>query len=655
MIASRVFSIATRLLFTILLLTGFLKATTLVNAQALESFQFDNFTVGSPKIAGMPFPVTITAYDQGGQFLSTFNQSITLSDTTDTIYPTTTGNFSNGTWSGHIYITQATQNTAITASYNSAMGMSNPFIVEPDRRIKFLSIISGNNQTGIVGNQLPTALRMRVIDPYNNPISNIGVNFAITSVPPNSLSHSLSNTSSTSNVNGEAQTLLTLGRKSGTYIVSGTLTTGITNAVHFYETAVAAPLMSIDITPAVAVIPGGSFLPFLAQGYDQYANVVPLSSVLWSVQNGGGTIDSTGVFYAGTSLGTYLNTVRAVSGNIGSTASVTIVGSSGEGTATGSSPLPTPIQEPTPTPVPLQEGVLYDVQIDPGVISALRNIRIPIIAEGVDIFGNRVPGVTYDFQVEGGLGDLTRTGPGSALLTTGETGLGAIRVTATQGDITITQRLIGSIGNGINRRLVIQDIPSPQQVGVPFTISIAAKDSADNFVTDYEGPIVLADTTNTIDPATVQPSAEGIWYVQAVITLAHPEVTLTAAGDGMVGVSNIFEVIGSPSKDDVSFGFGLGGVGEVLGASISAIIDQLLLDKDLNKFTVFRYIGSGIAAGFGILGTSIGGGIMVSRGLEAIGRNPYAKGRLQVNLYASVVAFIIAAALAVFAAFLILK
>jgi F-type H+-transporting ATPase subunit c len=97
------------------------------------------------------------------------------------------------------------------------------------------------------------------------------------------------------------------------------------------------------------------------------------------------------------------------------------------------------------------------------------------------------------------------------------------------------------------------------------------------------------------------------------------------------------------------------GFGEILGSSISAILDQLLLDRDLNRFTIFRYIGSGLAAGFGILGSSIGGGIMVSRGLEAIGRNPFAKGRLKVNLYASLAAFIAAASLAVFASFLILR
>lgn len=641
------------LCITILCFGLFIKIVPPVYGQATTYFSFDGIS-GSTQAAGLQFPLTITARTSGGAVDTSFTTSVTLSDTTGTIFPTTTSNFTNGVWSGNVYITQA-NTTAITATWGVVSTMSDAFTVTPDTRIKFANIYAGANQTSTVNAQLPTALTVRVTDPYGNAISNVGVNFVITSAPPAATGQSLSNSSATSNTSGLASTNFTLGKKAGTYIVSSQITSSNTNTAQFFQTAIAGPLTSLSITPTIAVVPGGSFMPFTATGYDQFANPISLSNVTWSLVNGGGTIDATGMFYATTTLGTYLNTVQAQSGAVGSTATVNIVGVSGEGTATGSAPLPTAIPTPTPTPAPEVEGVLYDVQIDPAVISALEGARIPIIAEGVDIFGNQVSGVTYDFQVEGDLGTIVQTGPNTALLTVGQTGLGAVSVTATQGERVTTARTIGSVGNGLNRRLVIEEIASPQRVGEPFTISIAAKDAQNNFVTDYEGPIVLADTTGTIDPATVQPSQEGIWYVQAVITLSHPEVSITAAGDGMVGVSNIFEVIGQPEKNAIGPGFGGGGVGEVLGASISAIIDQLMLDKDLNQFAVFRYIGSGIAAGLGILGAAIGGGIMVSRGLEAIGRNPYAKGRLQVNLYASITAFIIAASLAVFASFLILK
>lgn len=643
-----------RFIITILISIAFFKTADNVSAQTLTSFSFSEYYPGTNKIAGLPFNVTITALDESSQVLTTFNNTATLSDTTGTIYPEA-ASFTDGIWSVSVYITQSTTSTALTVAYSTVSDMSSSFAVDPDSRIKFLSIVQGSNQTGTVGQQLPISLLLRVADPYNNPLSNIGVVFAISSAPPGATNQSLTNYSATSNSSGEAATSFTLGRTKGNYVVTSSIATGNTNTVHFYETANPSNVITIGILPAVAIIPGGAYLPFNATGYDLYANDIQLPAVDWSVQNGGGSIDGTGVFYAGTTLGVFTNTVKATYGSIGATATVNVVGTAGAGTASGSAPLATPVPIPTPTPQPIQVGVLNEIVIDPSVISALRNATIPIYAQGVDAFGQALTDVTYTFEAVGDLGTIVQTGASSALLTVSQAGLGAVQVTATQGQITTTRIVVGSVGNGINRRLIIENITSPQRVGEPFTISIAAKDIANNFITDYEGPIVLADTTGTIDPATVQPSDSGIWYVQAVITLAHPEVTVTAAGDGMVGVSNIFEVIGQPNKDDVGPGLGLGGFSEVLGASISAILDQLFLDRDLNKFTIFRYIGSGLAAGFGILGASIGGGIMVSRGLEAIGRNPFAKNRLKANLYASLIAFILAASLAVFASFLILR
>lgn len=640
----------------------FLKSPLPVSAQSLTSFSFDNFYQGSSKIAGLPFAVSITARDEFNNVLSSFNQPVSLTDNTGSLTPAQTANFINGLWQGYVYVTQATTGNVVTATYNSVSDVSGSFNVVADQRIKFLTIISGNNQSAVVGSTLPNSLTLRVVDSFGNALPNIGVNFALSGIPPNSTNQSLSNYSATSNSSGQASTVLTFGRKAGTYIVTGTLTSGITNAAHFYENASAGILMSLSLTPAVGIVPANSYLPFTIKGFDQYANEISPGSVSWSVQNGGGTIDGNGIFQAGSTLGTYSNTVRASVGSIGTTGTVTVVGAAGEagGTATSAGvTLPTPIPSLTPLPTPtLPPGVLYDVQVDPSVISALANARIPILAEGVDALGAPASGVTYDFQSTGTLGTLIQTGPATALLTTTAGGIGTVTVTATQGNITRSTTIAGSVGNGLNRRLVIEEVPSPQAVGNPFTISIAAKDAENNFITDYDGPIVLADTTGTIDPAVVQPNEQGIWYVQVVISFSHPEVSITAAGDGMVGVSNIFAVEGEPKK---SLGIpGMGGLagegaGDVLGASISGILDKLLLEKDLNKFSIFRYLGSGLAAGLGILGVAIGGGIMISRALEALGRNPYAKGKLQFNLYASLVAFIVVATLAVVASYLILQ
>lgn len=656
-------------------------AASKVLAQTPAYFQFSNVSSGGAKTAGLPFSVTITAKDSNGNTIPTFTDTVQLTDSTGTVYPDATGNFSSGVWSGNVYITQATTSTVLTASYGSTVSNSGSFAVSADSRIKFLTITGGNNQSGTVNTQLPNALSLKVVDPFNNPLSNVGVNFAITSYPPGAIGQTLSTASVTSNGSGNVSTSLTLGRKAGTYVVSGSLNSGITNAATFYETATPDALISLSLSPALAVLPAGSIVPFTVKGYDQFLNEKTLSSISWSVQNGGGTIDTTGIFTAGTSLGTYLNTVRATSGGVGSTATVTIVGdgsnSEGSGVGNGGSggsggPTPTPTPSPTATATPSASpggsgdgsGVLSDVIIDPSVISALKDARIPIIAEGVDIYGNTVANVNFTFEVSGDLGTLTQTSANTVLLTASESGIGTVTVTAQQGQIVKVATVVGSVGTGLNRRLVIEEIQSPQAVGQPFTISIAAKDSLNNFVTDYEGPIVITDTTGSIDPQVVQPNAEGIWFVQAIINLGHPEVSVTAAGDGMVGVSNIFEVTGEPRFSDIPPGgagggagarAGEGGIGDVLGASLSGKLQELLQDKDLNKYTIARFIGAGLAAGIGILGASLGGGIMASRGLEAIGRNPFAKGKLKFNLYLGIFAFIVAAGLAVMASFLIIQ
>lgn len=650
-------------------------------AVTLTSFEFNDFTDTGTKYAGVPFDITITAKDENGDTMTSFNGQITLTDDTATIHPSSTSSFVNGVWSGQVYITEAATSTQITATYNPIASQSDAFTVAADSRIKFLTISQGNNQSGLITTTLPLALKIKVVDPFNNPISGVGVNWAITSYPPSSTTQSLNSLSGTSNASGEVTTSLTLGRKAGTYVVTAQLTSGVTNTAHFYETATAGSLVSISLSPQWAVLPAGNFIPFTASGFDTYSNPVSLSSATWSVVNSGGTIDSTGIFYAGSTTGTFLNTVRITSGSTGAVASVSIINEDSGGSGSGGTPTPTPEPSPTPTVTPTPSntgtptptsgpsstptptptaaaGVLSSLNIDPDILSALAGATIPILAEGVDAYGNPVTGVNYEFDIEGNLGTLSEAVGNTVLLTASDNGIGTLTVTATQGNVSRVARIVGSVGTGLNRRLVIDPIASPQEIGKPFLISIAAKDSLNNFITDYDGPLVLSDTTGTLDPAVASPSAEGIWYVQGIIGLAHPEVAISVAGDGMVGVSNVFEVTGDLKKSQFGPGSGGagGGGGDIKGASVSAeFIQQLFKTKGLDKYSVLRYIGAGLAAGFGILGASIGGGLMASRGLEAIGRNPFAKGRLQFNLYASIIAFIVVAVLAVAAAVLIVR
>lgn len=59
-----------------------------------------------------------------------------------------------------------------------------------------------------------------------------------------------------------------------------------------------------------------------------------------------------------------------------------------------------------------------------------------------------------------------------------------------------------------------------------------------------------------------------------------------------------------------------------------------------------KALATGLAAGIGVLGPGIGIGILVSKALEAIGRNPEAAGKIQATMFIGI-AFV--EALAIFA------
>lgn len=112
--------------------------------------------------------------------------------------------------------------------------------------------------------------------------------------------------------------LFTAGIVTGTFTNTVQATSGGISG--FATVTVAAPgeLVAISVTPN----PGGTIvsgtIQFTAAGQDATGASVAISPApTWSVVAGGGTINSTtGVFTAGTTSGTFVNTVRATSGDV---------------------------------------------------------------------------------------------------------------------------------------------------------------------------------------------------------------------------------------------------------------------------------------------------------------------------------------------------
>ena len=117
--------------------------------------------------------------------------------------------------------------------------------------------------------------------------------------------------------------LFTANSVPGTYTNTIMVTSGGVSATATV-TVTAGALATIEVTPTPASLAVGAMQQFTAVGKDMGGNVVSINPV-WSVVNGGGTIDaSTGDFTAGTTTGSFDNTIQATSGAVSGFATVNV-------------------------------------------------------------------------------------------------------------------------------------------------------------------------------------------------------------------------------------------------------------------------------------------------------------------------------------------
>ena len=116
--------------------------------------------------------------------------------------------------------------------------------------------------------------------------------------------------------------LFTAGTTAGTYTNTVVATSGTLAAVATV-TVSAGALSSITVTPANPSVMTGATQQYAATGADAYGNAVAITPT-WSVNGAAGTINSGGLFTAGSTAGSYTNAIQATSGAISGMASVTV-------------------------------------------------------------------------------------------------------------------------------------------------------------------------------------------------------------------------------------------------------------------------------------------------------------------------------------------
>jgi hypothetical protein len=364
--------------------------------------------------------------------------------------------------------------------------------------------------TATSGNALGQQPVVQLEDAAGNPVSTSGVTVTATIYTG---SGTLANATAVTNGSGAATfSALTINGTAGSYVLrfdAGGYTTASSSSI----AVSAGTLYSITVTPPSASVVAGATQQFTAVGYDQSGNVVSISPS-WTVMAGGGTIDaSTGLFTAGSSAGTYINTIHATSGSVIGLASVGV-----------------------------SAGALYSITVSPNTATVATGATRTFSATGYDSHGNAIA-VTPAWTVPSGGGSID----GSGTFTGGTTaGTFPNTIHATSGAIVGTASVTVPAGAGAALALSTQPTTSASSgVTLPQQPRVQAQDANGNPVA-LAGVLVTATVTGgrTVTNATATTDAGGlatfsgltISGVTGTVTLSFSATSLTSATSNTITI-----------------------------------------------------------------------------------------------------------------------
>lgn len=332
--------------------------------------------------AGSPFTVTVGAYDQWGAALPSFAGTVQLSDLTGSISPTLISGFSSGTWTGSLTIATSTTNDVITATSGSASGTSAAFDVQPP--VSGRSLWEPTAVPGVAdhGASDPVELGVKFTSDEPGYISavrfykaaaNTGTHVAhlwssagallatatfmnetasgwqqATLSPPIAIAantvYVASYHTEVGHYAGDGGYFATAGQDAAplhapyaggpaggngvyAYGSAGTFPSSSYNGTNYWVDVVfgAAPPAipaSVVVSPSAATVGTGGTQQFTAQAYDDLGNPLAVGFT-WST-TGGGTIDQSGLFTAGSTPGAFTGNVVATASGVSGTASTTV-------------------------------------------------------------------------------------------------------------------------------------------------------------------------------------------------------------------------------------------------------------------------------------------------------------------------------------------
>ncbi|MCZ6916789.1 MAG: hypothetical protein O7I93_08435 [Gemmatimonadetes bacterium] len=146
---------------------------------------------------------------------------------------------------------------------------------------------SGDGQSAEVATTLPDALVIRITDASSNPVADIDLTFSVTGG-----GGSVSVTNATTDANGEAQTMFTLGTTAGSVHTVRAVAGGVGQTQFTATGLAAAPVSAQIISGDNQLQPVSTTLPvdLVVKVSDQFGNGVPDQDVNYAVQTGGGSV-----------------------------------------------------------------------------------------------------------------------------------------------------------------------------------------------------------------------------------------------------------------------------------------------------------------------------------------------------------------------------
>ena len=287
-----------------------------------------------------------------------------------------------------------------------------------------------------------------------------------------------------------------------------------------YESSAGPTPNSVIVSPQTTTLEPGETEQFSAEAYDSNGLLIPGAVFDWSVVNGGGSIDASGLFTAGSILGDFTDTVVASTGGNSGTATVTVQAAPGPQITTISPSSATVGEMITMTGQNFDPGATVDIGAVP--------------ANAVTFLGDQT--LTFDVpSLSVGTYDVTVTNEDSQSATS----VGGLTVVPTITPIQVTQSTVADFSSG-----TLSDTEIANSVDGELLLVAG-------FIDDFDGSRLANRSWRTGSygsPNTIDVNGNGQAIVTNGFIESKPNLSATA-----VTARLIFEPNGQPF---INFGFG---------------------------------------------------------------------------------------------------